>query len=430
VAHLRFVARGTAVALALTLLKMWFETTAWGIELERATVRVLSQRLAPDVPSPLPIVVIDISSADGATVYDAAGAKTSRPFLRKLITAIAAAHPSAVGVDVDFSPMAGDQSVSEDAEFLRWCAAQYPADTTADAAGVPIRLGVGRNSAGPPAGWLGPEIDPRFATTILLDTRSLEFVPYWIALRGAPEAHRLPSLAKALLDEHCGRLAAGSTRLAGCHLTRSGAGLVPAIRTVAIGERVGLDMALFRVDYRSVDALEESVISVSDATLTASDRERIRDRVVLIGSMTDDLDRPMSIPVGEGRQVRGAIVHAAAFLTLINGPIREFTPRARLLIDIGLPLVALSAVTLIAMLVHRRGSALDRQGFARLLGRVIAIAVILVATVLLVRSRILWSDCVVVALALAYHEEAASGMTRAAAAARSFIARTVNRYTH
>lgn len=366
----------------------------------------------------LPVVVVDIEDVK----LDDKQA-TDRVVLAKLISELASADVRGIGIDVDFSPDDNGFISRSDPGFFCFCRDLQEGKIIRGAT-VPVRLGVHRRAAGASFQWLGEEDfkdlaasivmpeDPRLQpAAIRLKQDSQDVAPRVVDPRVQSENKlvALPSLAKALNDAAPDKPAARPQPLTSL---RSRVATQLATRQLAVAEVID-----FAVDYSAVDLLEESRLFVKNpaerpqtnltcesvtipdmpALLSEGEKERVRDRFVLIGIGRAVGGDRFVVPGSSEIKMRAGIYRqASALLTLREGMLWTIKENIGLPISIGIVLLVF-AVRFTYRLF---------EGPPRLEHLLLILAALLVmgaAVVLVPYTRVFWDDSVVVALIILAH---------------------------
>jgi CHASE2 domain-containing sensor protein len=355
-----------------------FGKTSAGEGLKRITYEFLQSRLIAEAEPP--VTLIDISELRPAGPDQV----TPRKPLKYLLTALAAYKPKVIGVDIDFSPepkgthQVGKFMFNEDPEFFAFCLKSRHDD------GIPIYLGVSRTQALPPAFWLGlPEYKELAAAIIARgDARSVA--------QSIGETQGL-TMSAALSNEF----------LKGRKPTHP-------IWPFEIVSNVALSSGTLQeasVDYSMIQRLKDRRIRIGAGAFASPDllktvldplRSDIYENMVLVGdvSLGDDA---FDNPVGRGA-IPGIILHASAAYTATH-PLYAIRHWWNLLADFLLAAALLAFVLAVRL---RSSPSLDEEKLQFSLSWLLAGAVI-VFGILVNLHRVLWEDCIVVALALLFH---------------------------
>jgi CHASE2 domain-containing sensor protein len=125
--------RSLLLSTIIVLATIVFEHTQFGQRFELLGYNIAQGRLTP---RHVPVTVVDIG---GLTLRP--GAATPRKTIERAIAAVVDQQPSALGVDIDFSPDEHGYLHPHDPAFFQFCL-----DTSSES-GVPIFLGIARRMA-------------------------------------------------------------------------------------------------------------------------------------------------------------------------------------------------------------------------------------------------------------------------------------------
>ena len=154
------------------------------------------------------------------------------------------------------------------------------------------------------------------------------------------------------------------------------------------------------VNYSMLEAIKDQSLAANSAGTIEENGERFRHKLVLIGRISGDRDRVRVI--GRNADVPGVLLHASATYTLVESPLFEFTHKARLLIDIFLPLLILIFIAIIRY-QNRKNADYDWHK-KQWIAIIITVVLVFIGGVILVRGvGIIWFDFLVVAIALLFH---------------------------
>jgi CHASE2 domain-containing sensor protein len=374
------MAFGLLVTGLLVGAKISFEHTALGHRVERWAYEVLHFQLPYfNQSEELPVVVVDISKMPGGR----AGAPTSREELKKLLGAIAAEKPSAIAVDVDFSPDGKGWITDDDPQFLDYCL------DLAGETGVPVYLGVFRAKAQPPETWLGLPKYSGLAVALLVTGEDVSRLPRWVQARGGKQ---LRALSWALATAHKPTLLSPTkcnSWLFECSADRQPGTDRHPNEHFAVSD--------FLVNYSKLEELRRETLLTGSEQSVKEFGVRLKGKMVILGDALEFTD-PFIVP-GQEQPVAGAYLHASAAYTLVQEPLREFNLGFRLLLD---GIISLIFIVGIFFVRGRRGGVKGRRAQTWFL--VSAIGVVLVAGVLLVRwYNVMWLDFLLVGFALLLH---------------------------
>jgi CHASE2 domain-containing sensor protein len=381
---LKAVFIGLAIAAILIATKMFIESkTEFGYRLQLLTYEILLRRLSAfNAETRLPVLVLDVSRIPGGK----GGQVTPRDSLREMINAISKYHPSAIGVDIDFSPNEQGWITENDPRFFDFCLG-----ITRDQH-VPIYLGIHRTGNGPPRAWLGLIQYRDLAVSIDIAqegrTRSTTRIPQVIIIENGPTAEQLPTMSFALTRKY--------------QLEHPAPKPPEFLRTVLEDPSDPKYVPL--VNYSKLDQVKHETIAATRAGTVNDLKDFFTGKMVILGDATEAVDQ--FEPPGYG-PTPGVYAHASAAYTFAVEPLFEFTNKTRIILD-----GAISVLVVVGVAWRRFGS---RSGTdvnhgstkwrARFLYCVVA-TIILSGVVLITWLHVVWLDFVLVLFALLLHPSA------------------------
>ena len=383
-----YICIGLVITLMLLALKVGIEHTAVGASAEKRAYELLTSVLPNFRPDGVKVTLLDIGHIRLGAEDPSTGKliPTARDELLKLIEALVALRPRAIGVDIDFSPTPNGWVDDNDPQFLQRCLEL--SETT------PIVLGVFRTLREPRTAWLGLPEYASLAGNMWLPISELERTPVWTQAPGVQD--RLPSFGAALAKAESAR----STRLTTQEID---GGWRQRFRERVTRRIDGLTVEEVLTDHSASRQVAREAIRITSVDQLQRYRGSIEGRVVILGVVDKATDR-FPVP-GQQREIPGVVVHAAVVNTLVNEPIWELSGGARLALDILLSLALLVA----SLVLVRRSRARLHAGHVAIEAsekRVLRWLVLVtfvggVAAVVLL--RVLWLDFFLVALTLVLH---------------------------
>lgn len=403
---LRDLVRGVLFIILVLIIKLGVEHTSLGKRLELLGFNILQgQRSSQFVP----VEMVDISEVpvseetiDGIT-YQA----TSRKTLTEIIDALAEQEPTAIGVDLDFSPDDSGYITPRDPEFFQYCLER----------GLPIFLGIGRTQGLPPAAWLNREEYAGLAASITIPRHDTKKMPGWIQSGPSfkPGKTMGAALAGAFGESHC---AMGSL------LQRMG--LAEQVTTKEIGKSGSV--AEFLVDYSPLEKLVDNRTVAKSADAIRA-RRVFRNKIVLIGDATPGNSPDAFVISDRTEPVPGAYVHASAAYTLAVAPLYELKWQGRVAIDVSLALSILLMITGIRLRFAGEPGKVATERLEGLFTLVIVFAAVVVGLLFVRLTCVMWSDFILALGAIVLHPSIARWLENFGrfirGAARSFIRRLV-----
>lgn len=368
----KHIAIGLTATLLLLLAKLSFEQTQPGRTAERHAYELLQNVLPKFSGARLPVVVVDISDVPGGKDHP-----TPRAQLQALIGAITAHAPTALAIDIDFSPNERGWITPADPAFFDYCLA------TSEERQVPIFLGVYRTRREGPDTWLGAPMYQHLAAAGLVKGADTSRVPRRV--RSADGEHWLPTLGEALARAYRQELPAPPAWIARALERRD--------EHNATGTTIDV-----MVNYSKLDQLRSEHLAASRIETIADLGNHLQGRLVLLG----DVEVPMDtfIVPGQPQPVPGVYLMAAAAYTLAFEPVYEFTHMTRITMDVVISMLIVIGAGWISRTSH--DSATNRRRRSRFL--ISAILIVMAAGLLLMRlASILWLDFLLAPFAMLLH---------------------------
>lgn len=377
-----FVFTGAIIAVVLIQVKLFAEHRPSWHTWELLAYEFL-QTWAPlsDKPGkPLSVVVVDIGKMPGGKDEN-----TPREALTHLINTVVEQSPLAIAVDIDFSPSDdGLYRTDEDPKFFDFCREQKSGPRS-----TPIFLGVHENSTVSPDAWLGVPKYKDLAVNIAIDPLKTRRIPLWIQLDGWDD--QLPSLSAALAN------------LRGVKPADLPRWLQSAVDTNP-REDEGYVYADTLVDYTRLDDIKKETVIYSPVpnrpTPVLSKSENLKDKLVIIGDVTDAMDS-FRVPGRDEGEFPGVYLHASAVHTLTTHPVFELTNKARLTVEI-----VVSGLIILGAAVIRYRYRMDpdlSNAYQRRL-TISCFVLVIVAVIVLVRYyNVFWFDFHLALLGLFLH---------------------------
>jgi hypothetical protein len=358
------------------------EWTGIGQELKVAAYSLIQRRLSSEAT--LPVTIVDISalqpqSIPGTDVPTA----TPRRTLQELIKAIAEETPSAIGVDIDFSPDdKGWIDPLHDPQFFRFCL-KLKSDKH-----IPVFLGVHRSQNMKPEAWLGDQEYESLAAGIAIPNDTRKMLRN-LQVVGSP----LKSMAFQLAD-------AKEIKPAPWWVTKIGHWAIEMSPETKLTPSLSANE--FFVDYSARNLLRDQRVDYESARTDAWRlRERFCGKIVIIGPA--ELDRTTDVFSVMNESVTGSVIHACAAYTLVQtAPLYALTPFwGNLIVDLGLSLFVLLMVGLTWYSFPGQTVAVHRlQVFSTF---VIAAGAVVVGVMFVRTHRIMWDGFIIVLLVLCLH---------------------------
>jgi len=422
---LRELCLALLVVLLVTAGKLWFERTPDGQALQYLSYdrqqRLSAQRRARG--GELPVAVVDLTALAPATAGEGQPPVTPREPLLKLLREVAEQGAQAIGVDVDFSPSDGAYVTAEDPRFFHECRELHDQQGRR----VPVFLGVRRAQALPRGQWLGSADAAGLAAHMVAPREDHRKLAAWMQSKGEARICGLSARLAGVLGvpgtEGCGpetpgheaaphgRAApAGATHAEGSGHSEGGAhGRWPHWFAELLVEREageGLKAGEYLVDYSPLAQLLEERVPVTPAGGLPADLEpaRLRGKLVLIGYATPDRTTDMTHLPGRPDEVPGIFAHACGVHTLVAQPLYELHHFVRLGLDVLLAAVLIVVVFGVRLHLERIGAEHSVAHRVELLTILILMSGVWIGgSMLPERFGLIWTDYVLVVLALLLH---------------------------
>jgi CHASE2 domain-containing sensor protein len=390
-----------ATIVAVLVLKTLFELTPWGQYLEdRAYEILLARFVAEGSKTPPGVLIVDISSIKPQP-WERNGVKgiaTPRPPIQDLIEVLTERRerelpPKSIGADIDFSPENGELIHPDDLAFFEWC---YNRSKNAK---IPIVLGVKR-AALRDEEWLADDKYQRLAGFIGVRTSDhwrdhwSDRATYWIwAGSGYPLRSMGAALARAPLEQ----LMNDRKRW-----------LITPTSIIDFGPLQPIQWEdIVHVHFTAAPPIQNSSIDKNE--FRGQVRDRISNRIVLIGDAAQEdcdseRDKDCFRVTGVSNSIHGVFLQACAAITITaNKPINQLTLLGRIAIDSLLAIFVLIAVNVSIWV--RRCFRLPVGRFEELwkdfIFTVLTIVIVIIAAISFIsRTRLLWTDFIIVCLVL------------------------------
>jgi len=379
---LRDLVKGVLFIALLAGVKVIVEHTSLGETIEESGYDWLQRRLASS--DPVPVVVVDITDLEPQefNVNGQIGVATPRKTLQGLIAAATEQKARAIGVDIDFSPDTSGYIWPGDPQFFDFCLQNK----------VPVFLGISRTESLTPDKWLGSDDFQPLAASMIVPSGDTRKMPKWI--RVDKDAARGPTLGAAL----AGGFQRSESSLANwLHRYQ----LVDQVSERELGQ--GVEVGEFPVDYSPLKSLIDKTLKTTNPIVIKDQGHLLRDKIVLFGrgKLSNDADR-FTVESFE-QQVPGVYIHACAAYTLRNAPLYELTWPSRLGVDLSLSLVVLLSVVAVRAYFRNRKTKLAENRLQFAFSFLIVLLALIFGVGFVAKTRILWSDFLLVVAMLILH---------------------------
>jgi len=353
----------------------------------------------------LPVVVVDIWPIKGGKDI---GSTTDRKALRELIGAIAAAHPRAIGVDIDFSPNTDGPADDQDQGFFDYCKSFGEKNPP-----VPIYLGVYRARDDGKDAWLGGQINAPLAADVQIKIGSdadndiessrdgiTNRMATWYLPRDKPKLTPLPTMSFALANSYM--LASSNKSWPAPPL------LLGVIPIEAVLEHTSLkpndvkeNDRGYLLNFSKIRQLHHETLLTTSAQSATEFAPYLTGKVVILGDAAHAQDH-FTPPVGPSSP--GVYAHALGAYTLLAEPVYELKPLARVALDF------IFTIPLFWMVLRRAGkrsgpteNAHGVDGGEYRMSLLCAVSVSVLGIILMKTLHIMWLDFMLVALAQLLH---------------------------
>lgn len=370
-----------AIMIALVIVKTLCEHIGKARELEEKTYEFLLHKIvAAGTKSHPKVLVIDIGEIkpERWTRDGRSNVATPRPPLQELIQIFADLGARSIGVDVDLSPENGQFMHPDDPTFFRWCL------DLSEKKKIPILLGVYRTYA-QPYNWLGDDAYMRLAAVIGLPSiKGNDQAPHWIRVK---TGSLLRSMSAGLAGVDVNAIGTSDPRWGWARQSTS-----------IVQRESNLESKETTIDYAPLPWIEAEILPVLTADAYTKLKNKIKDRMVILGDRepaTGDIFQTAAGPLP------GVYVHACAANTIATEPLYRLTLLGRVATDLGLALAIFLFVKLsllLRSLFKRSPHAENRLNVV--FTCLVIIFVLLVSVVFVHRTRLLWTDFVLVCVVL------------------------------
>jgi hypothetical protein len=361
------------------------------------TIALLQLRLSDAAAGRIPsVAVVDITGLlqVRAGTPNHEELVTPRRELGEIVNAVAAANPSAIGVDIIFRPDDRGHISDEEERFLDLCL-----NTTGPSGNhIPTFVGIQESIVRGPKGWLGEErFGPLGAAVVVPRSEGAEpttRMPSSLTLPGPDGAILAPSLSYALARARATEDT--SKRWLGHSLHQH----LPSLVESDIRNDGQLIQAReFDVDFGGTSQIIATTVHAVSAEDVKPQLGRLAKKVVLIGrGMSDQFNVP-----GQGTPVAGAYVHAAAVNTLLASPLYRLTHVGRILADIFAALIPLTILFVAEWSYKKERPTPASETPAKLLSIGVAAAIVIFGYFWIDWTGIFWTDFLLVIFAVLLH---------------------------
>ena len=381
-----------SISITIVLLgaKLLVERTDFGGWVESETYNLLQNQLT--APHDLPVIVLDISGIQmRPTLGPQPGVVTDRGPLKNIVDYLVKLKdegPTAIGLDVDFSPDAHGYAYPGDPKVLDFFLDENKK--------IPIRVGVNSSLALGPQKWLG---DPKYndlATCVIVPypekDQSTRYMPEFLDVN-------YPAASFGGITERCPSMGVALANATVRGVPSWASWFAETFRKKSSDDHIS--KSEFLVDYSPLETLIRSAPDVTNPDDLA--KASVKGKIVLLGRTKNTTD-VFTIPGKPERAYSGVFLHACAAYTLKNRPLYSLTGFSRILLDVVFSAIIFGS--LLGFRLHR-----FKQGKEVVFGHrlpaflSICVAVILsiVATYFVDKTHLMWNDFILVDIVLVIH---------------------------
>jgi CHASE2 domain-containing sensor protein len=384
--------------LALVKLKVKFENTYFGKQVEEMSYGVLQHHLAPPAADNLRVVVLDISGIPMAKANALQpGRVTDRTRISGIVSALITPDdkPLAIGLDVDFSPSSHGYADSADEQIFKDLL-KLQNDN-----GVPIRVGVSDSLGLGPEKWL--------LNSDYMILASCVVVPN--PVEGQSTRYMVEGLdvdyAKTPFERTTGHCPSMGVALVQATVPEVRPWLKPFVESVVQKTGGPISKHEFLVDYSPLDLLAaappEIDLQTNLSTFKSDHQLKLANKIVLIGRTKNTSDT-FTVPGRSETPYAGVFLHACAAYTLLERPLYHLQDAGRYLMDFALSLAIFGIVLALRLLNHST----EREKFfehrlPELLAAFLAVTVFVCELWLVPITHFMWDDFILVSLVLLAH---------------------------
>ncbi|MEZ5385633.1 MAG: CHASE2 domain-containing protein [Prosthecobacter sp.] len=424
---------GITVAL-LTEGKIQWEETNLGRHIDHLIYGAVQRWLLPkpDPKDKLPVTVVDISDlteeVPSATPENDDGSSgkhiaiTPRQPLIELIKAIAKEGPCAIGLDLNMAPEADRPKLSvKDRELLGLMQALGTPDHERNSKPIKCVVAVGdRSQYLEPEDWLGDAAYYELAGTASILVKDPRCLPWLLRKRGVDN-----DSSESVLYSLSAQLALGGGAKS---LDHAGHWFSYLHETIPESPHDNLWVdECYWVDYSSLNRLRHEALLGFEPAMIASAKEKIANKVVLIGRIArlDDGSLPRA-GVDDYDVIPGVLTHACGVLTLLRGGLIQPTHHARLISDVVLSALAILTVQGVrTMYRKKKGAKVNIHGTHGLVTWAAIIVVVVAGIVLAAFFRVVWTDPPLIAVAMLLHDKLENLLLAIPRAVKDIIVRCI-----
>jgi CHASE2 domain-containing sensor protein len=369
----------------------WIEDTDIGRRVESMTYDLLQQHLSSADLEKITPVVVDISGIQMRPTLGLTPALvTDRVPLETLVGSLVNRpdRPSAIGLDVDFSPDSHGYADPEDPHLFTALLTDSQTRT------IPILVGVNRSLALGPDNWLGESKYSSLASCVVVPNpdprQSARYMPEWIDVQYAPMTSK---------PKRCYSMGVALVRAIGKEPPSWRSWFAESYRGKP-GETISGNE--FLVDYSQLGNMVKTTVDALDSVQMA--RAPLKDKIVLLGR-TKNTNDMFTVPGNPEKSYPGVYLHACAALSLLETrPLYSLTGVGRLLLDVAFSLLAVCPLFWIRWRGLKKGEEdFMERGSPELLSFGVTAGLVLIALAGVSWTHLMWDDFLLVAVALILH---------------------------
>jgi class 3 adenylate cyclase/CHASE2 domain-containing sensor protein len=375
-----FVLRGlllifVALLMHAGLMRSWVGRHLKNLEYTMLQDSLITHYLStkPNDSVPLP-VIIDISKR----MPGLPDRPTNLEELDRIIKALAAMSPKAIGVDIDFSPGNTLIRPTDWHIFSQWRQLTRPEDFKP----ISVKLGVFRRLYDASKNWLGRPEFWSLAAGIAMPGDSQ--TNYYYVQAGSNQGDRLLQMAAALFEA-----TGGKEPLTG--------GVLPRLYSEITSNR---KHGVYVVDYSYLqELLDHQVVRYDDTQLLKAFEDKIKDNVVLIGDVAYGEDKfALAHTI---QPISGILIHACSLMTLRKGPLRYVDQRGSIILDLILSLTSLLIVAVLPFIIHAKNTEIEPSVQAnKKICLAVAILIFWVCDLWIGAAKVFWPDFLWISIGL------------------------------
>jgi CHASE2 domain-containing sensor protein len=187
-----------------------------------------------------------------------------------------------------------------------------------------------------------------------------------------------------------------------------------------------LEVMEFLVNLSWISRLNAESFSTCDAAGIRALQRHLKGRVVLLGDATYGVGRDVYSVPGYDQPVPGVLIHACGAATALGKPLYELSHGARVLVDVIFAVAIIGGAVLLRPIFERDGRPVN-EPFLRWVLTLGFVAVTVGGFFFVGTTHLLWTDFVLVALALLLHSRAERFTARCGSAIHAWWDKQIHR---